>query len=177
MTRAGRIKNILTGFIMIAAALYMIFDDENGYLIITAIISTALALSGLRYLIYYLTMARNMVGGKLLLFIGIILLDLGAFTMAIADIPAFYVMLYLLAGHAFTGLIGILRGLEAKRFASPKWKLSVMHGIVNITVAVLCAVFIRSTSMLVLIYGMGLIYSGCVRIVSALHSTAIVYIQ
>ncbi|MBR1914559.1 MAG: hypothetical protein IJ827_07030 [Lachnospiraceae bacterium] len=177
MTKAGRIKNTLTGLIMIAAALYMIWDDDDGYLLVTSILCIALALAGLRYIFYYLTMARNMVGGKLLLFIGIILLDLGAFTMAIADIPAFYVVLYLLAGHAFAGLVDILRGLEARHLASPRWKLNVMHGAVNIAVAVLCVVFIRSTSMLVLIYGMGLIYSGGVRIVSALHSTAIVYIQ
>ena len=58
----------------------------------------------IRYLVFYLSMARNMVDGKLSLFYGIIALDLGMFAYTLQDIPPIYIVLYLLITHLFSAL-------------------------------------------------------------------------
>lgn len=172
-----RIELILTAMLMLAAAAIMLSDPETGYLIVTAILSLSLLLYGLRMLIYYLTMARHMVGGLLILFISVILLDFGLFTMSLSDMPKFYVVLYLLTINALSGVLGILRTLESKRYGAASWKLNLSHGIVNIAIAVLSLIFVRNSNMLVYMYSIGLIYSALMRIIRAFRRTAIVYVS
>lgn len=62
--------------------------------------------------------------GKRILYNGMIIFDLGAFTVALADIPRFYIMIYLMGGIIFTGAIEILRAMEKKKLgAGYKFKL------------------------------------------------------
>ena len=82
--------------------------------------------------------------------------------------------------YSFSGAMGVLRALEAKRYASPSWKWSLLGGIANLAVAVLAVVaglLLRSTASLSYIYAATLFYSACVQLVSAFRKTAIVYIQ
>ena len=50
-------------------------------------------------------------------------------------------------------------------------------GIVNILLAILCLVFIKVTSIAVMIYAVGLIYAGVIKIITAFRKTTMVYIQ
>jgi uncharacterized membrane protein HdeD (DUF308 family) len=177
MSTGQRLVNVLTGLLMLALSVALIADPGIGIPVIAAILSASLSIYGLRYFFFYFTMARHMVGGKLMLFVGIIALDLGAFTATLVDTPRVYIILYLLVMHAFSGGIDVLRGLEARRGGSPSWRLSVAHGAVNIAVALACVVFLRSTRVLVCVYAAGLVYSALVRIVTAFRRTAIVYVQ
>lgn len=176
MTKIQRIRNIFVGIIMILCGIAMIKLPQYGYLFVAAILSVSLTIRGIRYLVYYFTMARYMVGGKMILYVGIFYLDLGMFTSTIVDEARGYIILYLLICHVGAGLIDVLRGLEARSGGDPHWSVKVYTGIGNVLIAVACLFFFRSNQILVCIYSAGLIYNACVRIFSAFRRTAIVYI-
>ena len=178
MTKLQRFESILSGLAIILASLLIFWlpDPEYGILVVVLILIFSLLFSGLRCLVYYLTMARHMVGGKAMLYVGILRLDLVAFTLTLTDVPRIYVVLYVLSYHAFSGVVGILRGLEAKKLEAPSWRLKTLTGVVNILIAAACGIFIHSGKLVIWLYCAGLLYSGCVRIVSAFRRSAIVYI-
>lgn len=180
MTGLQRIRSIIIGCLMMACGILILVIPNLGYGIVALILSVAMLLYGIRTLVYYFTMARNMVGGRGILYIGVIVLDLGIFTLTIADNGTVFIIIYLLTIHLFSGLVDILRALEAKRILAPFWKHKLSYGIVNIVIAVaafISGVILRSTDMLVYIYSAGLIYSAISRIITAFRKTAIVYIQ
>ena len=177
MSSGQRIKNILIGVLIILGAVILIAFPEEGLIITATILSFSLFIYGIKNMIYYFTMARHMVGGRIILYLGIIILDFGMFTIMMTNIPKIYIVLYLLVIYAFAGVIDILRALEAKKYQASTWKLSLISGIINIVVAILCVVFIGSTRMIVYFYCAGLIYSAIVRIITSFRKTAIVYIQ
>ncbi len=177
MSSGQRIKNILIGIAIILGALILIAFPEEGMIITASILSLSLFIYGIKTLIYYVTMARHMVGGRIMLYLAVVVLDLGMFTMMLTNIPKIYIVLYLVVVYAFAGVVSILRALEAKRYQAPMWKLSLISGIINVVIAILCIIFMRSTNMIVYLYCVGLIYSAIVRIVTAFRETAIVYIQ
>lgn len=177
MTKWQSVKSILSGVLMILVGVLIILKPEAGYPLAIAIISLGLMLDGLRALIYYFTMARHMVGGKQLLFRGVILLDIGFFPLTLSQVPELGLLLYLVIVHAFSGGVDILRALEARKFGAPSWRLKLAYGAANVVLAVLCLFCLKNTTLLVYIYGAGLIYSAILRIVSAVRKTAIVYIQ
>ena len=95
MTRINRIENFLIGLLMIAGSIALAINPEESLPVITAIMSVSLWIYGIRMMVYYLTMARHMVGGLRVLFRAILMLDLGYFAMGLTEIPLLYVMLYL----------------------------------------------------------------------------------
>ncbi len=179
MTRWRRFSTIIVGLLTILAA-FVIFLLDDAYKYIILILGLSMLVSGLRYLFYYGRMARHMVGGKIMLVIGAVFISFGLFTLNLSDEPLIYLILYLLGFHAFSGLINLLRALEARQYDAPSWKLTFATGIVNILVAIASPVWgilFKSPDTLTLIYCLGLIYSGIIRIITALRRTAIVYIQ
>ena len=180
MNSMKRVKKVLQALLMLLCACFLVVDPKDGFYIVAFIVSVSLIAYGVRTLLYYFGMARHMVGGKSILFIGIIVTDLGVFILTTVDDPKLFIVVYLLAVHAFSGAMGVLRALEAKRYASPSWKWSLLGGIANLAVAVLAVVaglLLRSTASLSYIYAATLFYSACVQLVSAFRKTAIVYIQ
>ncbi len=180
MTGLKRIGNIMTGLLMMASSFIMLLFPENGFFIVAVILTVSLLVYGVRTLIYYFTMARHMVGGRVVLYIGVIVIDLGVFSMTVADNPSFFIIIYLLLIHIFSGLIDILRALEAKRIEAPSWKMTFASGVVNIavgTAAFIAGVVFGSKDMLVYIYSAGLFYSAVLKIAMAFRKTAVVYIQ
>ena len=180
MTGLKRIRNIITGLVMMASSFVLLIIPEDGFMIVALILTASLLIYGIRSLIYYFTMARYMVGGRGILYTAVIVIDLGVFSMTIADNPSFFIIIYLLTIHLFSGLIDILRALEAKRIEAPSWKMTFGSGVFNIAVAVAALVagaMLRSTDILVYIYSAGLFYSALLKIVMAFRKTAVVYIQ
>ena len=179
MSKLQRTISFIAGLFFLACGIIMLASPNSGYYIVALILSISLLYFGVRMLIYYLTMARYMVGGKLILFLSLIVLDFGLFTVTLSDVPPMYIVLYLLAVHAFGGLVDILRGREARRYDSPEWKKHMIFGIVNIAIAFVAlgyGIFSNSPDVVVVIYGLGLIYSAFGRIVAAFSRTEIVYI-
>lgn len=177
MTRFQKIKETVFGFIMLGYAVLLFVSPSNGYTSIIAILSLYFTLMGLRRLIYYFTMARFMVGGRGYLYTAIIMLDFGILTGTLEDVPHYYVLIYLIALHAFSGAIRILRALEARRYGAGSWKVKFSHGIFDVVLAMVCVIFIKHMSMAVIIFSIGLAYSSVLRIISGLRKTKFIYIR
>ena len=175
MTNLQKIRTVFEGLMMLLAAAILLWQPGYGYQIIGLILSIVLIVSGIRSLIYYFSMARNMVGGKLILFLGIIALDLGAFAYTLQRIPPVYILLYLLVANLFTGVIDVLHAMEARRMES-RWRLNLASGIANILLALACGACFGDLTLLSYVYAAGLVYSACLRIAQAFRKTAIVYI-
>lgn len=177
MSKFQRVQNIVIGLSMLISAAVLILLPEGGCLYIMLFLAASLILRGISELIYYFTMARYMVGGKLILFIGAVFFDFGFFTLSLSDESKFFVLAYLLGFHAFAGLVNVLRALEAKRYNSSSWKINMAQGVVSILTAAASLIFGESETLLVYFYCAGMIYSGALRIYSAFRRTAVVYIQ
>ena len=202
MTVFQRIKEILFALLMILIA-YLFYMYETGAFadrvdafmadladiegetieppdaltIILIFLAFGLAIKAIREIIYYFSMARHMVGGKMILFQGVVVLDFALFTASLANIPKAYGLLYLVGIHAFSGVVEILRAMEARRTVEGPWKLKFVHGVIDFLLAALCLIFIRDIGVAVAVYCVGLVYSAIVRIIIALRKTAFVLIE
>jgi uncharacterized membrane protein HdeD (DUF308 family) len=180
MTLRQRIGTIAAALGSFLSAWLMLKMGEEGVLLVTLMLSVSLIAMGVRSLIFYFTMARHMVDGRSSLYIGVIILDFGIFTLSVSQNYGLFIMVYLLAFYAFTGVMSILRALEERRFGASAWKLKLAEGIVSIAfagAAVAFGLFRGNMAALTRIYAAGLIYAACLRLASAFRKTAIVYIQ
>ena len=176
MTKVQRVENIFISLMMILSAALILFIPDLGYPLIAMMIWLSVSVSALRQLVYYFSMARHMVGGRIVLYRALILCDLAAFTGALTSIPRSYLMVYLTVLFGFTGLVDQLRALEARRTGGP-WRFSTFHGGVNILLAVLCLLFFRTGRLVEIIYCISLVPSAALRLVSAFRRTAVIYIS
>ena len=108
---------------------------------------------------------------------GVVILDFAMITGSLADVPKIYILLYLIAVHAFSGVVEVLRAMEARKTVEGPWKMKFTHGIVNFLLAIACLVFIRNSNTALMIYCIGLMYSAVMRILSAFRKTAFVMIE
>ncbi len=177
MTRIQRINTIIYALLTVATAVYMVFEPEMGYLILLLLLTFGLAIRGIKDIVNFLIYERYMVGGKLILFRGVFLLDVGLFTGSLTDIPRTTVMIYLVIINVFAGLVEILRVLETRRYGSKSWKLKFSHGILNILIAVICIFFRSRSDIFVYVYSFGLLYSSAVRIITAFRKNTMAFIQ
>ena len=177
MSIASRIGKIITGILIIAGAVLLMMLPELGYIVIAAILGISLLISGIGSLIYYFTMSRHMVGGRDALYTGLIKVDLALFTLSVSDVPKVFVMLYLVAVFGVTGLLHVLRSLEARKRNAPSWHYRFISGIIYLTIALLCLIFSKNTVVMVVVYCIGLILTGLGRIASAFYRAKVVYIQ
>ena len=176
MSGTSRIYNIVSGVVMIICSWILFRNQDLGLEFAAMILGVSLLLTGIHYLYYYFSMARHMVGGRYVLFVAVFVLDFALFTAALSDFPRLYVVLYLLGYHAFTGLINIMRGLEAKRYKSPDYRRNILAGSFDFLIAFGCIVFIRRRQMLILGYCLTLAWSAIIRIISAFRRTAVIHI-
>ena len=161
---------------MLAAGVLVICRPATGIRLIMLIIIVTMILKGLGSLSFYFTMARHMVGGKLQLYKGIILLDIGMFFMTLDDVPIIYLMLYLLVANLISGVIEILGAREARQMEAGSWKMKTAIGAADVLFGLASIFCLGRPNLLVYIYATGLAYSAVLRIVSALRRSAIVYI-
>lgn len=178
MTLFQRIRDIVIGLVtMIIAIVFIVSPDDNAYLFVIAVLTTGLAIKGIKDIIFYFTMARHMVGGKMILIQGVIIFDLALITGSLSNVPKIYVLLYLIVIHAFSGVIEILRAVEARRTVSGPWRLKFSHGVIDFLMALSCFVFIRQTHTALIIYSMGLLYSAVMRIANSFRRTTFILIK
>ena len=93
MGKARRVFNVLSGLLTIFFGIIMLDGMERAYSIMLFFLEIALILRGVRLLSYYVSMARHMVGGKIILYEGVFFLDMGLFLVSIDDLPKMYVLL------------------------------------------------------------------------------------
>ena len=178
MNSIQRIKKFLSGLVMLLGSLLLIVEPEEGYYIIAFLLSISLLLTGVRAMVYYFTMARNMVGGKSILYRALILTDLGIFTLTTITIPKIYLICHLLISHAFSGLVDMLKAIEDKKLQSSSWRMSFLYGLGNLltAVAAFTCLLNNSTDLVMYIYCAGLAYSAIMQMASSFRKTAIIYI-
>lgn len=180
MTKFGRVMNAISALFMIAVAVLMFFLDAiHGLKLVMIVVQAGMTLRGLQAIVYYFSMARHMVGGKNVLFRGMIFLDLGVLAGTIFEHPAVYILIYISALHIFTGAVSALRANESRKIGS-SWRLKMAYGITNIALAlivVICGIAFGRLSIAVWVYSVGLIYSSVLNIISSFRKTEIVYIQ
>ncbi len=178
MTVFQRIRGVFVGVLMLVFAVILIVNPSDDiYMLLIIILALGLVISGIKDIIFYFTMARHMVGGKMILIQGVIVLDFGILTGSLSNVPKFYVLLYLIGVHAFSGVVETLRALESKRAVDGPWKLKLSHGIVNFLLAAACLIFIKHADTALIIYGIGLVYSAVMRILTAFRRTAFMVIE
>lgn len=176
-----RILAIVTGSLLMLFAVLIVIssflDEELGYALIVIAIGATLIAGGVGNIFYYFTMSRFMIGGRWIFYLGVLRLDMGVFTLTLYDDARFFIALYIGGLNLFHGAVDILKGLEARRNGSLSWKRSVIHGVFNTVIAVLCLIFASRGILIILVYAFGLVGSAVIRIVSAFRKTAVVYIQ
>ncbi len=178
MTVYQRIKKILFSLCMFSVGFFFILNpSDEAYMIVVGILSVGLTMAGVKDIIFYFTMARHMVGGKMILIQGVIIFDFAIITGSLADVPKIYILLYLIGIHAFSGVVEILRAMEARRTVAGPWKMKFFHGVVNFILAIACLIFIRQSNTALIIYSLGLMYSAVVRLFDAFGKTAFVVVE
>ncbi len=177
MTLWMRLEHIFLGLFMVVCGTIMMLFPLEGYKYVTLILSLSLMGRGIGSLAYYFILARHMVDGRFVLYIGVFIFDFGVFTLSMIDIPRTYVMMYLWVIHAFWGLINILHALESRRMEAPAWRMKYLSGLVNIVIALFCIIFVKSMRAEVYFYSLGLVYSGCVHFLSSFRNGSMVEIQ
>ena len=176
MNRRQKFFQLCAGILMLTGSILLVRNPAVGLEFIAGILAFSLLVYGLRMFFYYFSMARHMVGGKRILIFSVFLLDLSLFASSLNGYPRAFVVMYLLGYHAFSGLVNLMRGLEARRFHSPEWRPNVFHGSFDLLLALACLVFIRSVRVLVTAYSVTLAWSALLRILSAFRRTEVTYI-
>ena len=167
-----RVLSIVIAILLAVAGVILIMAEQVGIYIVAVMLCAVLVMIGIRSLVYYFSMARHKVGGRTLLYTSVIILDMGIFMLYLADAPVVYVVLYLFGTHAFSGLVNILRALEARKYNAAHWRLKLAYGIVNIAVGIACVVFVTYIEISVIIFALGLFYSAVIRVINAFRKTS-----
>ena len=180
MSILPRIRSLLTGLLLLVIAALLAIWPETGYDVVIVVLCVALLVYGLRMVVYYIWMARHMVRGKLILLLGVLMIDFGLFALTLSDIPRIYMLLYLFGFHLFYSAVDIARALEAKRFGAPRWQFKLLFGLLNAMIALFALIgglIVHSVWVSVYIYCIGLVYAGVERIADAFRKTDVVFFE
>lgn len=176
MGRLQRLGHVLLGLLMLLCSFLLFVDPDGGINIVASILALMMLFYGLQKLIYYFTMARHMVGGYSLLFVGIIAIDLGAFALTLLDQPHITIVIYLISYFGIMGVAGVLRAIEGRRFGL-RWHTSLIHGIISLLLVLSCIVFMGDTDLIMTVFSIGLAYSAIRHIATSLRKTDVIFIQ
>ncbi len=170
MSLGRRIRDIGIGVLKIILGMILILAPGNGHLVVALVLGVALLIYGIRNIIYYFTMARFMVGGRMILYLGVLILDAAGVFIILANDSVFYIMIYLIVIFLASGVIDLLRALEEKQMFVSAWKIQLVSAVVNLLVVVACIIFIRSEEICIYIYAGGLMYSALAGIIAAIRA-------
>ena len=180
MSKFRRVLNVLTGlFMILGGILVMLMESADGLKLALIFIQFGMTFRGFGALHYYLTMAKYMVGGRSVLYRGMIYLDMGVLAGSLFDHPVTYTVIYLAAMHVFAGAVGIMRARESMKIGG-HWRLKMAYGVTSLLLAaavVISGVALGRPEIAAYVYGAGLIYTAILRIAGAFRRTDIVYIQ
>ena len=176
MNSFKRAVNFIVSLVMLACSIMMFMDPWGGFRVVVFLLMMTLLIKGLRLLVYYFSMARHTVGGIAIFYEGILLFDAGVFALSLDSIPPVYTMIYLIICMLVSGGIDMMRSNESRKMKSGRWKLQMFYGAGNVLLAIVGVIFLQSTVLLSIIYGVSLFHSAVCRMITAFRRTAIVYI-
>lgn len=177
MTKTKRVFTIIGAFLAIQGSLILMLVPNYALEIIAAGLGFTLVFYGLKYLLYYLTHAQHMVGGKWFLLIGLILLDAGIFAGTVYDKAKVLTILYIAGAHLIGAGLNIVRAVGNRKDNNRGWKIDMAQGVGNIILVLLCIIFMHDVIIPVYIYCISAIYTAILMLISAFKKTAIVYVQ
>ena len=177
MNNFQRFKKILAGCLMFLSGVVFFLYPDNAYIIVAIILAVALVIKGIQDIYFYFSYARYMVGGKMILFQGVILLDFAILAGSLTHLPQPMVLVYLIIAHLFSGVVEVLRALEAKNEVNGPWKLKFCHGIIDLLLGLICLVMIWHPTIPVIVFSIGLMYSGVMRVIEAFQKTTFILIK
>ena len=177
MNTLQKVNNIIIGILLLCCSIMMVIDPETGYLFWALILCLTLLFTAVRQLRFYASMARHMVGGKMILYRGIIMLDLAIFTLYMSEVPKLYAALYLIACLAFSSIVDLLHAREAKALKSRAWISELLQGAGKLIIVVICLASLNNLRIVLYVYCFQLFCSGIHRLASAFRSSAVIYVQ
>ena len=175
MRKITRLKNLIIALIMFAIAIALFAEPQYGPLVIILLVGLALIAYGLVTLIFYITMASHMVGGKRIFYRSILILDLGVLLLAGYNGSEQLILLYLLGVLAVSGGIDIIRALEFRKEGA-SWKRRLISGLVCIAMLIVGTILMDNPRTVVYIFCIRLLYLGVTRLISVFKKTAVIYI-
>ena len=176
MSSIRRGFTFIKALLMLVCAGVLLAFPKDGAAIVIFILDLSLLIYGLRMLIYYLTMARYMVGGIMTLYKSIIVIDFGLFIFYMDRIPYRFMMVYLVAVMLFHSVTTLLGAFEMRRLENHSWKMRLAYGVTNMILAVSALFMIGRTEMVTVIYCIGLITGALYNIRLAFRKSAIIFI-
>lgn len=176
MSNFQKIISILKSVLMILIGLTMIISPSIGYVILILILELWLLIYGIKLLVYYFSMARYKVGGLKTLYKSIIVIDLALLCFSLSTAHQKLVMVILVISIAFEGIVYIMKAMKSKAVQSSSWKSQLLRGMLHFGIAILCIIFIDSTKISTILFGIGLIASAVSDIITTTKKTEIIYI-
>ena len=170
------IQSVISALILLGAIVLVLFPEDAIEIIASALMIMLLVI-GVHYMIFYATLARFMVGGRMIFYIGLIVLDLAIFSGTLLSKSDRYILLYLIGMNAFYGVVQLLHALQDKKFASKEWKFKFLNAMINLLTSLCCIIFIRSGNIVVYIFAAGLVHTALTNLVSVLRNEEAVVIQ
>ena len=177
MSKLERILNLGLAAFMVYLSILVFSSPLFGYMLILCVIQVALLLRGIGNLVYYFRMTRYMVGGKLLFYKGVLLIDMGIFSSMLLMVPTYYILLYMLAGILIAGAVTLLHAFESRQYGSRQWKSRMVIGLIHVAACGIGLVYIRNLSLLMWIYGLDILVMALERVLTAFKRTAVIYVQ
>ena len=175
MSSGSILKNVLLAALQLLCALLLVFDPDGGVELVAGILELWLTLFGVRRLVYYATMARHMVGGKVQLFYGVLAIDLAGFMYVLVNRVPFVLVFYLVGVHGFAGVVDLMGCLDARKHGAP-WHGRALQAGVNLLVTLACVALCWIPGVLVYVFAGGLAVSAFVRLANSFKRTDIVYV-
>jgi uncharacterized membrane protein HdeD (DUF308 family) len=170
----NRIFHILIAAGLVFMAVLLYFLGEDGTKLIALIMGFSLLIYGIRCLAAYFLKFRFVIGGRMQLYIGIIVMDLGLLIGGSFTGSSILIMFYLIGFRLVTGGIGVARAMEARKAGAP-WKIRLAAGIISLVTA-LGFIFFKDPKAVVYIYCIGLLFSAAEHIITAFRKNKIVTI-
>lgn len=177
MSKARRVLTILAALIAIEGSIAVMLMPDIAYKVLALGIGMTLVYYGIRYIIYYVTNAQHMVGGKWFMLIGIIMFDMGVFATAIFDRAQVITKIYIIAALLIAAVLGAIRTVGDRKDNNPRWKISLAQSIAGFIQVTLSVIFINENMIPLYLYCIYAIYTSVLMIISAFKKTAIVYVQ
>ena len=176
MTKRERFSNLLIAAILVFVCILLDSQPKEGCIFVIVILSISFIVKGIRTLVYYFRLARFSIGGRSILYSGIVTLDIGIFTTLMIDLPNRVGAIYLIGTLLFSGLVSILRALEAKKVKNMStFRFKLIFGLLHVVFSAVCLFFIDSPRTLVYLFSFTAFYSAIMRVISAFKKTTIVY--
>lgn len=170
----SRTTALVTGLLMIVSGFLLVtIDGSEGF--VAAALVLMLFWRGLKCVLTYVWMCRHMVAGKRLLWIGVILLDLAMVAFTVVDAPEVTIGFYLVLTYLYRGGVDVARAVMG-RADDPLWWQKLFGGLFRLMVALVCVLGVRTPAFLVVVWCMGLIAEGAIRIYEGLRPTAVLFI-